>query len=31
MGFGTEVLFMITLGLVVSGPKRLHTVFQHVT
>ena len=31
MGFGTEVLFMITLGLVVSGPKRLHTVLQHVT
>jgi Sec-independent protein translocase protein TatA len=30
MGFGTEVLFMIILGLVVLGPKRLHTVLQHV-
>jgi Sec-independent protein translocase protein TatA len=30
MGFGTEVLFLIILGLVVLGPKRLHTVLQHV-
>jgi len=30
MGFGTEVLLMIILGLVVLGPKRLHTVLQHV-
>jgi Sec-independent protein translocase protein TatA len=30
MGFGTEVLFMIILGLVLLGPKRLHTVLQHV-
>ena len=30
MGFGTEVLFMIILGLVVLGPKRLHTLLQHV-
>jgi Sec-independent protein translocase protein TatA len=30
MGFGTEVLFLIILGLVVLGPKRLHTVLQRV-
>lgn len=30
MSFGTEVLFMIILGLVVLGPKRLHTVLHHV-
>lgn len=30
MGFGTEVLFMIILGLVVLGPKRLHTLLHHV-
>ena len=30
MGFGVEVLFMIVLGLVVLGPKRLHTLLQHV-
>jgi Sec-independent protein translocase protein TatA len=29
MGFGTEVLFMIILGLVVLGPKRLRTLLQH--
>ena len=30
MGFGTEILFMITLGLVVLGPKRLHSMMGHV-
>ena len=26
MGFGTEILFILLLGLLVLGPKRLHTV-----
>ena len=26
MGFGTEILFMIMLGLLVLGPKQLHTL-----
>ena len=30
MGFGTELLFLVTLGLVVLGPKRLHAVLGHV-
>ena len=30
MSFGTEVLFMIILGLLMLGPKRLHTVLQHL-
>ena len=30
MGLGTESLFMITLGLVVLGPKRLHAMIGHV-
>ena len=30
MGVGTEILFMITLGLVVLGPKRLHSMMGHV-
>ena len=30
MGVGTEILFMTTLGLVVLGPKRLHTMLGHV-
>ena len=30
MGFGTEVLFMIALGLVVLGPKRMHAMLGHV-
>jgi Sec-independent protein translocase protein TatA len=30
VGFGTEVLFMLTLGLVVLGPKRLHAMLGHV-
>ncbi len=30
MGFGTEVLFMIALGLVVLGPKRMHAMLGHM-
>ena len=26
MGFGSEILFVLALGLVVLGPKRLHTL-----
>ena len=31
MGFGTEVLFMLILGLLVLGPKQLYTLLGHVT
>ena len=30
MGFGTELLFIVALGLVVVGPKRLRIVLAHV-
>jgi len=30
MGFGTELLFILMLGLVVLGPKRLHAMLGHV-
>ena len=30
MGFGTEILFILMLGLVVLGPKRLHAMLGHV-
>ena len=30
MGFGTEILFMLLLGLLVLGPKRLHTMLGHL-
>ena len=30
MGFGTEILFMLMLGLVLLGPKRLHAMLGHV-
>jgi Sec-independent protein translocase protein TatA len=30
VGFGTEVLFIIALGLVVLGPKRMHAMLGHV-
>ena len=30
MGFGTEILFMLMLGLVVLGPKRLYAMLGHV-
>jgi Sec-independent protein translocase protein TatA len=30
VGFGTEILFVLLLGLVVLGPKRLHAILGHV-
>ena len=30
MGLGAEVLFMLMLGLLVLGPKQLHTLLGHV-
>ena len=30
MGFGTEILFMLLLGLLVLGPKRLHAMLGQV-
>jgi Sec-independent protein translocase protein TatA len=30
VGFGIELLFMLMLGLVLLGPKRLHTMLGHV-
>lgn len=30
MGFGTEILFMLMLGLVILGPRRLHAMLGHV-
>jgi Sec-independent protein translocase protein TatA len=30
MGFGTDLLFFAALGVVVLGPKRLHTMLGHV-
>jgi Sec-independent protein translocase protein TatA len=30
VGFGIEILFVLFLGLLVLGPKRLHTVLGHV-
>ena len=30
MGFGSEVLFLLVLGLLVLGPKRLHTLVGQV-
>lgn len=30
MGFGSEIMFILMLGLVVLGPKRLHTMLAHV-
>ena len=30
MGFGTEILFVLLLGLLVLGPKQLHTLLGHV-
>jgi Sec-independent protein translocase protein TatA len=31
VGFGTEILFILMLGLLVLGPKQLHTLLGHVT
>jgi Sec-independent protein translocase protein TatA len=30
VGFGTEILFMLMLGLLVLGPKRLHAMLGQV-
>jgi Sec-independent protein translocase protein TatA len=30
VGFGMEILFALMLGLVILGPKRLHTMLAHV-
>ncbi len=30
MGFGAEILFMLALGLLLLGPKRLPTILGHV-
>jgi Sec-independent protein translocase protein TatA len=30
MGFGAEMLFMMFLGLVLLGPKQLHSLLGHV-
>ena len=30
MGFATEILFMLMLGLLILGPKRLHAMLGHV-
>jgi len=30
VGFGTEILFMLMLGLLVLGPKQLRTLLGHV-
>jgi Sec-independent protein translocase protein TatA len=30
VGFGTEILFILMLGLLVLGPKQLHTMLGHV-
>ena len=30
MGFGMEILFVLMLGLLLLGPKRLHTMLAHV-
>jgi len=29
VGFGTEILFIVALGGLLLGPKRLHTVLGH--
>jgi Sec-independent protein translocase protein TatA len=30
LGFGTEIFFFVALGVIVLGPKRLHTMIGHV-
>ena len=30
MGFGVEILFVLMLGLLLLGPKQLHTLLGHV-
>ena len=29
MGLGTEILFILVLGLLILGPRRLHTLIGH--
>jgi Sec-independent protein translocase protein TatA len=31
MGFGTEILFIVMLGLLVLGPKQLYAMLGHVS
>ena len=31
MGFGMEILFVLMLGLLILGPKRLHTILVHLS
>jgi Sec-independent protein translocase protein TatA len=30
LGFGTEILFVLMLGLLVVGPKQMHALLRHV-
>jgi Sec-independent protein translocase protein TatA len=30
VGFGTEVLFILMLGMLILGPKQLHTMLGHL-
>ena len=30
MGLGTEILFILMLGLLILGPKQMHTMLAHV-
>ena len=30
MGFGTEILFLLLLGLIFLGPKQMHSMLRHV-
>jgi Sec-independent protein translocase protein TatA len=30
LGFGTEILFVLMLGLLVVGPKQMHALLKHV-
>jgi Sec-independent protein translocase protein TatA len=31
VGFGMEMLFVLVLGLLILGPKRLHTILAHAS
>jgi Sec-independent protein translocase protein TatA len=31
VGFGTEILFVLVLGLLLLGPRQLHALLGHVT
>jgi Sec-independent protein translocase protein TatA len=30
VGFGSEIIFVLVLGLLLLGPKRMHTMLGHV-